>query len=61
MEADGCFIQAADDRDSAGLWCFAAVPLAGFIKDILDRGCVGEKQAMARCSIKLSSGKCGEN
>lgn len=61
MEADCCFIQAADDTDSAGLRCFGAVPLAGIIKDILDRGCVGGKQGSAHCSIKLSSEmKCGK-
>lgn len=32
-------------------------PLAGIIRNILDRGCVGGKQVLAHCSIKLSSGK----
>lgn len=60
IDADCCFIQAADDTDSAGLRCFVAAPLAGLMKGILDRGCVGGKHGLAHCSIRLLSGKCGK-
>lgn len=35
-------------------------PLAGIVKDFLDRGCAGGKQVLARCLIKLPSGKSSE-
>lgn len=54
MEADCCFIQAADDTDSAGLRCFGAVPLAEIIKDILE-GVSEENKArpIARLNCRL--------
>lgn len=36
-------------------------PLAGIIKGVLDRRCVGGKQVLAHCLIKLSSGNSSKN